>query len=158
MNSVAVSTTISSGRLQLVNVRQRMLHVAKWRVVWVLAGFAIIAFAAIVRLTWLGLVEEGQDSRSLSEALLPPRLNEVYATDGGELTSGVILHTKFLPGITERSAEEKARGEHFGNADQYSAYYDRLSADPVLHTPASIRYTGWRQLEALGLMSRGGWI
>ncbi|RYI29173.1 MAG: glycosyltransferase family 2 protein, partial [Acetobacteraceae bacterium] len=93
-----------------------------------------------------------------THALLPPRLNVVYATDGGELTSGVILHTKFLPGITERSAEEKARGEHFGNADQYSAYYDRLSADPVLHTPASIRYTGWRQLEALGLMSRGGWI
>lgn len=93
-----------------------------------------------------------------THALLPPRLNEVYATDGGELTSGVLLHTKFLPGITERSAEEKARGEHFGNAAQYAAYYDHLSANPVLHTQASTRYIGWRQLEALGLMSRGGWI
>lgn len=93
-----------------------------------------------------------------THSLLPARLNEVYATDGGELTSGVLLHTKFLPGITQRSAEEKARGEHFGNAVQYAAYYDRLTADPVLHTKASTRYTGWRQMEALGLMSRGGWI
>jgi hypothetical protein len=93
-----------------------------------------------------------------THALLPPRLNQVYATDGGELTSGVLLHTKFLPGITDRSAEEKARGEHFADAAQYAAYYDRLSADPVLHTRASTRYTGWRQMEALGLMSRGGWI
>jgi Glycosyl transferase family 2 len=93
-----------------------------------------------------------------THALLPPRLNQVYATDGGELTSGVLLHTKFLPGITERSAEEKARGEHFADAAQYAAYYDRLTADPVLHCDASTRYTGWRQMEALGLMSRGGWI
>ncbi|MFN3575981.1 MAG: glycosyltransferase family 2 protein [Tabrizicola sp.] len=93
-----------------------------------------------------------------THALLPARLNEVYATDGGELTSGVLLHTKFLPGITERSAEEKARGQHFGDAAQYAAYYDRLTADPVLHCGASTRYTGWRQMEALGLMSRGGWI
>jgi glycosyltransferase involved in cell wall biosynthesis len=93
-----------------------------------------------------------------THALLPPRLNQVYATDGGELTSGVLLHTKFLPGITERAAEEKARGEHFGNAAQYVAYYDHLTANPVLHTQASTRYTGWRQMEALGLMSRGGWV
>ncbi|WP_374429252.1 glycosyltransferase family 2 protein [Tabrizicola sp.] len=93
-----------------------------------------------------------------THSLLPPRLNEVYATDGGELTSGVLLHTKFLPGITERSAEEKERGEHFGNAAQYAAYYDHLTADPVLHTSASTRYIGWRQMEALGLMSRGGWV
>ncbi|WP_367890120.1 glycosyltransferase family 2 protein [Rhodobacter calidifons] len=93
-----------------------------------------------------------------THALLPAHLNEVYATDGGELTSGVLLHTKFLPGITERAAEEKVRGQHFGNAEQYAAYYDRLTADPILHCEASTRYTGWRQMEALGLMSRGGWI
>jgi hypothetical protein len=93
-----------------------------------------------------------------THALLPPRLNQVYATDGGELTSGVLLHTKFLPEITARSSEERQRGEHFADAAQYAAYYDRLTADPVLHTRASTRYTGWRQMEALGLMSRGGWI
>lgn len=93
-----------------------------------------------------------------THCLLPPRLNVVYDTEGGELTSGVLLHTKFLPGITERSAEERARAEHFANAAQYAAYYDRLTADPVLHCGASTRYAGWRQMEALGLMSRGGWI
>jgi hypothetical protein len=93
-----------------------------------------------------------------THALLPPRLNRVYATDGGELTSGVLLHTKFLPGITERAAEERLRGEHFGNAAQYAAYYDHLTGNPLLHTQASTRYTGWRQMEALGLMSRGGWV
>jgi hypothetical protein len=93
-----------------------------------------------------------------THSLLPPRLNRVYATDGGMLTSGVILHTKFLPGIVDRSVEEKARGEHFAHAAQYAGYYDRLTADPVLKTAVSSRYTGWRQLEALGLMSRGGWV
>jgi len=92
-----------------------------------------------------------------THALLPPRLNRVYATDGGMLTSGVLLHTKFLPGIIDRSREEKARGEHFADGAQYAGYYDRLTADPVLHSRSSARYTGWRQLEALGLMSRGGW-
>jgi Glycosyl transferase family 2 len=93
-----------------------------------------------------------------THALLPARLNHVYATDGGELTSGVLLHTKFLPEIIDRSREEKVRGEHFADGAQYANYYDRLTADPVLHTSASSRYTGWRQLEALGLMSRGGWV
>ena len=93
-----------------------------------------------------------------THALLPPRLNRVYDTGGGELTSGVLLHSKFLPEIIARSAEEKTRGEHFADGAQYAAYYDRLVDDPVLHCAASTRYTGWRQMEALGLMSRGGWI
>ncbi len=93
-----------------------------------------------------------------THALLPPRLNRVYATDGGMLTSGALLHTKFLPGIIERAAEEKVRAEHFADGAQYASYYDRLTADPVLRCAASTRLTGWRQLEALGLISRGGWV
>jgi Glycosyl transferase family 2 len=93
-----------------------------------------------------------------THAILPPKLNQVYDTDGGELTSGVLLHTKFLPEIIDRSAEEKARAEHFNDGAQYAAYYDRLTADPVLHCATSTRFTGWRQMEALGLLSRGGWI
>ncbi|MEI4234778.1 glycosyltransferase family 2 protein [Roseovarius sp. D22-M7] len=93
-----------------------------------------------------------------SHAVLPRRLNRVYAADGGELTSGVLLHTKFLDIVVTRSAEEKQRQEHFANSTLYDEYYDALSADPDLWCDASTRLTGWRQLERLGLMSRGGWI
>lgn len=92
-----------------------------------------------------------------THVLLPPRLNEVYDTEGGEVVSGVLLHTKFLPTILDRSRVEKTRREHFADASQYAAYYDRLIADPVLHCATSTRFAGWRQMEALGLMSRGGW-
>ncbi len=93
-----------------------------------------------------------------THALLPARLNEVYDVAGGEFTSGVLLHTKFLPTIIERSRIEKGRKEHFQNAAQYEAYYDGLMANPVLWCPASTLYTGWRQMVALGLMSKGGWL
>ena len=89
---------------------------------------------------------------------LPPRLNRAYAEDGGEAISGVLLHTKFLPDAPRRAAEEKARDEHFANAAAYEGYYDALAAGPELWTPRSRALTGWRQLEALGLMSRGGWV
>ncbi len=95
---------------------------------------------------------------SSTHSLLPRRLNHVYATGGGELTSGVLLHTKFLDTVVARSAEEKTRQEHFANSPLYEAYYDALSADPDLWCAHSTRLTGWRQLEGLGLMSRGGWI
>ncbi len=93
-----------------------------------------------------------------THSLLPPRLNAVYDETGGERISGVLLHTKFLHTVIERSAEERLRREHFTDPDRFAAYYAALEADPVLHCPASARYTGWRQLEALGLMSRGGWV
>jgi glycosyltransferase involved in cell wall biosynthesis len=90
--------------------------------------------------------------------ILPPRLNQTYATDGGERISGILLHTKFLPEVVAKSAAEKVRQEHFNNSALYDDYYDGLIANPRLWSPQSHRYAGWRQLEALGLMSRGGWI
>jgi len=92
-----------------------------------------------------------------AHAALPRRLNRVYDEDGGELTSGVLLHTKFLNTVVEKSAEEKQRREHFANSRLYDTYYDALMCDPDLWCEASTRLTGWRQLEAMGLMSRGGW-
>ena len=73
MTALSVSTAISSGRVTLVNVRQRSLLTARLRVLWVVAVFAIVALAALVRIGFLGLFEEAPTSRSLSEALLPPR-------------------------------------------------------------------------------------
>ncbi|NJM82937.1 MAG: glycosyltransferase family 2 protein [Tabrizicola sp.] len=93
-----------------------------------------------------------------THSLLPARLNEVYDVTGGESLSGVLLHTKFLPTITERSLEERQRGEHFANGAQYAAYYERLMNNPTLHCRTSTRFRGWRQMEAMGLMSRGGWL
>jgi hypothetical protein len=93
-----------------------------------------------------------------THALLPRRLNRVYAEDGGERISGILLHSKFLNTAPARAATEKARGEHFGRPADFAPYWDGLSADPDLWCPASTRLTGWRQLESLGLMSRGGWV
>lgn len=93
-----------------------------------------------------------------THAVLPPRLNRIYDTQGGELTSGLLLHTKFLALAVDKAREEKQRGEHFANSSLYDDYYDRLSQSPDLWSPASTRLGSWRQLEALGLISRGGWI
>ena len=56
---IAVSTTISSGRGALMNVRARSLLMAKWRVLWVALGFAMITVVALGRIAWLGLFEAG---------------------------------------------------------------------------------------------------
>lgn len=93
-----------------------------------------------------------------THAILPPRLNAVFSETGGELLSGILLHTKFLPVVVEKSAEEQARRQHFANSDLYQSYYDEVIASPDLWCERSTRYAGWRQLEALGLMSRGGWM
>ncbi|SEK79772.1 Glycosyl transferase family 2 [Roseovarius nanhaiticus] len=95
---------------------------------------------------------------SSAHSALPRRLNHVYDEAGGEFVSGVLLHTKFLSMVTEKSAEEKERREHFANSSLYDAYYDSLTEDPDLWCEGSTRYRGWRQLEALGLMSRGTWL
>ncbi|RKF16248.1 glycosyltransferase family 2 protein [Roseovarius spongiae] len=95
---------------------------------------------------------------SSTHSLLPRRLNHVYDETGGERTCGVLLHTKFLPEIAEKSVEERARGEHFANSALYDEYYDSLSRAPDLWCEGSTRLIGWRQLEAMGLMSRGTWL
>ena len=95
---------------------------------------------------------------SSTHTLLPRHLNQVHATDGGERLSGVLMHTKFLNTIVAKSVEEKARRQHFANSALYDGYYDDLAQAPDLWCHRSARYQGWRQLEALGLMSRGGWV
>lgn len=94
---------------------------------------------------------------SSAHSLLPRRLNHVYDDQGGERTSGILLHTKFLNTVVDKSAEEKSRKEHFANSDLYDNYYDSLTANPDLWCEKSTRLISWRQLEAMGLMSKGGW-
>ena len=93
-----------------------------------------------------------------THSLLPRHLNRVYDETGTETASGVLLHTKFLDVVVDKSREELERQEHFANSAQFDAYYRELIADPDLWCDRSSRYRGWRQLEAMGLMSRGGWL
>lgn len=95
---------------------------------------------------------------SSTHTLLPRQLNDAADTAGGERISGVLLHTKFLSTIVEKSQEEQQRREHFENSSLYNTYYNALTAAPTLWTSRSCQYQGWRHLEALGLLSRGGWI
>ena len=73
MTSLTVSTAISTGRVQLVNVRQRSLLVAKVRLYFVVAAFSFIAIVALIRIVWLGLSGDVPGRQSMADAMLPPR-------------------------------------------------------------------------------------
>ncbi|WP_371823324.1 glycosyltransferase family 2 protein [Paracoccus sp. Z118] len=94
---------------------------------------------------------------SSTHMLLPRSLNLVYDESGGERASGILLHTKFLSTFVEKSAEELDRGQHYADSREYRAYHAALQDQPDFWCPESARYEGWRQLEHLGLISRGNW-
>lgn len=94
---------------------------------------------------------------SSTHQILPRRLNRVYDDAGGERLSGVLLHTKFLHMIVEKSREEIDRRQHFENSALYQPYHTALVGAPDLWCPHSTKYTGWEQLEDIGLMSKGNW-
>lgn len=95
---------------------------------------------------------------SSTHALLPRRLNHVYEEWGGEMVSGCLLHTKFLPVLTQKVSEEMQRHEHYAGSAEYAAYRRGLAEGLDLWTEQSERYLNWRQLDLLGLMSRGNWL
>ncbi len=72
-SSFKIATSITSGRTQMVNVRQHSLLLAKWRMLWVLVIFAVIALCALMRIALLGLFEQSHALPSMSDALLPQR-------------------------------------------------------------------------------------
>jgi hypothetical protein len=94
---------------------------------------------------------------SSTHMLLPRGLNLVYDEWGGEKTSGCLLHAKFLDTFKQKSAEELNRRQHFANSDEYKAYNEGISENPDLWCKWSEKYINWRQLEILGLMSKGNW-
>lgn len=73
MIAATLSAAISSGRVEMVNVRQRSLLTAKWRVIWVLIGFALFALVALFRIAFLGLLQAAPAQESMADALLPGR-------------------------------------------------------------------------------------
>ena len=94
---------------------------------------------------------------SSTHMLLPRGLNLVYDEWGGEKASGILLHTKFLSTFTEKAKEELGRRQHYAGSSEYKAYASGLADNPDLWCKWSEKYINWRQLEILGLMSKGNW-
>ena len=85
--------------------------------------------------------------------MLPRGLNNVLTYGGEKL--GVLLHAKFLDTLPKQ--EELKRKQHYAASVEYKAYAAGLQDDPDLWCKWSERYINWRQLEILGLMSKGSW-
>lgn len=94
---------------------------------------------------------------SSTHMLLPRHLNIVYDESGGEMASGCLLHAKFLSSFAAKSAEELDRRQHYANSKEYEAYHAGLRHGTNLWCSESREYIDWRQLEELGLISRGNW-
>lgn len=94
---------------------------------------------------------------SSTHMLLPRGLNQVYDEWGGEKASGVLLHAKFIDTFGVKAAEELERGQHYAASVEYKAYAASMQTDPQLWCKWSEKYINWRQLEILGLMSKGNW-
>lgn len=93
-----------------------------------------------------------------THSTLPPRLNDQYDGPGDPRLSGVLLHSKFLPDSRDRAAEELERGQHFVDPSGYRPYHAEIARGPTLWHPGALRYRGWQQLVALGLMGSGDWV
>ncbi|WP_370281096.1 glycosyltransferase family 2 protein [Salipiger bermudensis] len=94
---------------------------------------------------------------SSTHNLLPRGLNLIYDEWGGEKASGVLLHTKFLDTFSKKAEEELERRQHYGASREYIAYAEGVKENPDLWCKWSEKYINWRQLEILGLMSKGNW-
>ncbi len=94
---------------------------------------------------------------SSTHMLLPRGLNQVYDEWGGEKASGVLLHAKFLDTFAAKAEEEMRRMQHYANSHEYRAYNTHVAKEPDLWCKWSEKYINWRQLEILGLMSKGNW-
>lgn len=94
---------------------------------------------------------------SSTHSLLPRGLNLVYDEWGGEKASGILLHTKFLSTFGAKAHEEIARKQHYAASREYRAYAEGVTENPDLWCKWSEEYINWRQLEILGLMSKGNW-
>jgi hypothetical protein len=94
---------------------------------------------------------------SSTHMMLPRGLNLTYEDQGGEKPSGCLLHAKFLDTFTAKAEEELKRGQHYAESHEYRAYREGISRERDLWCNWSEKYINWRQLEILGLMSKGNW-
>jgi cell division protein FtsI (penicillin-binding protein 3) len=76
MNGVAAAAaapSIPAGRVQRVNLRAQLLWMARFRVLWVAGGFALVTLIAMLRIVSLAFAGQAPEQTSLEDALLPPR-------------------------------------------------------------------------------------
>ena len=73
------------------------------------------------------------------------------------MASGCLLHAKFLSTFPAKVSEEIERGEHFARGREYRAYAAENPDRINFWCKWSETYISWRQLEILGLMSKGSW-
>ncbi len=91
---------------------------------------------------------------SSTHNVLPRGLNLVYDEWGGQKACGCLMHTKFLNSFMDKAQEELERKEHYAASREYKEY---AATSEQMWTRYSTRYKNWKQLEDLGLMSRGSW-
>ncbi len=94
---------------------------------------------------------------SSTHMMLPRGLNLTYEAAAGEKPSGCLLHAKFLDTFALKAEEELRRGQHYQESHEYRAYREGISKERDLWCNWSEKYINWRQLEILGLMSKGNW-
>jgi hypothetical protein len=101
--------------------------------------------------------ERGFVFASSTHMLLPRGLNRIYDEYGGERPSGILLHAKFLDTLGPKVVEELERNQHYAGGREYKALAEGFGRNPDLWCRWSEKYINWRQLEILGLMSKGNW-
>ncbi|MEO0363722.1 MAG: glycosyltransferase family 2 protein [Pseudomonadota bacterium] len=137
----------------------------RYRNLWIQGGPRLRAFfadrpAQAPALNKIPLVKwrSGACYVSSTHSLLPRGYNLTYDEWEGEKLTGALLHAKFLSTAAEKAEEELTRREHFAGGREYEAYAEAMRGNASLWTEHSVRYEGWRQLERLGLIARGGWL
>lgn len=137
---------------------------AKYKNLWIQGGPRQRVFFADKpsfgpALNKIPLVKWGRANMFVSSThiMLPRSLNVVYATDGGQVISGCLLHAKFIDSFVDLANDKELRMQHYAQGREYK-FYERLpEVETTLFTKESTKYQDWRQLEKLGLMSSGGW-
>lgn len=71
---------------------------------------------------------------------------------------GVLLHFKFLSDLTEKLVAEAVRQQHTSEYDAYSQNGSLPDDGPDFMGPRSRTYTGWRSLDAAGLLDGADWM
>ena len=101
MTAISLPAGSAPARRQIVNVRQQALLVAKWRVLWVVAAFTMVATIAVFRIGFLGVIEPAARSTSMADALLPER-GEIVDRTGVSMASAFPAYAMwFNPGAMD---------------------------------------------------------